>query len=164
MAIVLGTLHNTSTAVDTDFFSSPFTYTAPTNVRPAPMKKLIIQIAGATGGSNLRALVSDGSTTETVILGTLTTAQVLYTFTMLWRSGDSVDFQYLLIDLGKLENNCSLPRKKVKQSASPMNSNKKITLSSLHDARDQERISKRSYYLKEYAFQNKSGNLISSPL
>ena len=94
MAIVLGTIHNTAKAVNTDFFASPFTYTAPTTVRPAPMKKLIIQIAGATGGSNLRALVSDGSTTETVILGTLTTAQVLYTFTMLWRSGDSVDFQY----------------------------------------------------------------------
>lgn len=94
MAIVLGTLHNTATAVDTDFFSSPFTYTAPANIRPAPMKKLIIQIAGATGGSNLRALVSDGATSETIILGTLTTAQVLYTFTMLWRSGDSVDFQY----------------------------------------------------------------------
>ena len=76
-------------------------------------------------------------------------------------SGDS---KKLSADLGKLENNCNLPRKKVKQAASPMNSSKKIPLSSLHDARDQERISKRSYYLKEYAFANNSGNLISSPL
>ena len=94
MAIVLGTIHNTSKAVDTDLFSSPFTYTASTDVRPAPMKKIIIQIAVATGGSNLRALIGDGSTVETVILGTLTTAQVVYNFELLWRSGDTVDLQY----------------------------------------------------------------------
>ncbi len=94
MAIVLGTIHNTSIAVNTDLFSSPFVYTAPINVRPAPMLKLIIQIAPGTAAANLRALVSDGSTTETIILGTMTDAQQLYTYSMLWRAGDSIDFQY----------------------------------------------------------------------
>lgn len=70
-------------------------------------------------------------------------------------SGDS---KKISIDLGKLKHNCSLPRKKVKQSASPINSTKKIAFDTLQDACDNERISKRSYYLKEYAFQSKSGN------
>lgn len=38
--------------------------------------------------------MNDGSSTETIILGTMTDAQQLYTYEYLWRAGDSVDLQY----------------------------------------------------------------------
>jgi len=47
-----------------------------------------------TGGANLRAIVSDGSTNWTIILGTMTTALQIYQYELLFRSGDAVDLQY----------------------------------------------------------------------
>ena len=94
MAKRLGTIHDTSKAVDTDLFSSPFTYTANTNPNLNQMKKLIIQISPATGAANLRAIIVNTAASDTIVLGVMTTALYKYTYELLWKAGDAVDFQY----------------------------------------------------------------------
>jgi hypothetical protein len=91
---ILGVINKVSTAVDTDLFSSPFTYNGPVNHKDGRPLKITIQVVPATGSSNLRAIVVNNSVSQTVILGTMTTANQMYQFEMLYGPGDAVDFQY----------------------------------------------------------------------
>lgn len=56
--------------------------------------KLTIQATVETGGANLRAIVVNTAVSQTMILGTMTTADTLYQFEMLYSQGDAVDIQY----------------------------------------------------------------------
>ena len=95
MAKVLGSIHNTDLAVNTDLFSAPFTNAA--NSQDANLsrpKKLIVQLSCETAGANLRTLITDGSTVSTTVLGVMTKALQLYTYEFYLHVGSSVDIQY----------------------------------------------------------------------
>ena len=90
----LGTINKVSKAVDTDLFSSPFTYNGPVNHKDGRPLKITVQVTPATGAANLRAIVVNNSVSQTMILGTMTTANTMYQFEMLYGPGDAVDLQY----------------------------------------------------------------------
>lgn len=92
---LLGTIHETDLAVNTDLFSSPFTNPANSqNTNLDLTKKIIVQLKCETANSNLRALINDGSTVSTIVLGKMVVPLQLYTFEFYLRTGDSVDLQY----------------------------------------------------------------------
>ena len=80
--------------MDTDLFSTAFEYDGKVNHRDGRPLKITIQAAVETGGANLRAIVVNSSVSQTIILGTMTTALQLYQFEMLYGPGDEVDIQY----------------------------------------------------------------------
>ena len=90
----LGTINKVSKAVDTDLFSSPFQYDGSVNHKDGRPLKMTVQVTPATGAANLRAIVVNNSVSQTVILGTMTTADTMYQFEMLYGPGDAVDLQY----------------------------------------------------------------------
>tara|TARA_R100000687_G_C6300664_1_gene95745 strand:+ start:33 stop:386 length:354 start_codon:yes stop_codon:yes gene_type:complete len=90
----VGQIKKLDLAVDTDLFSSPITYDGKVNHHDGRPLKLTIQVAVETGGANLRAIVVNNSLSQTMILGTMTTANTLYQFEMLYAQGDAVDIQY----------------------------------------------------------------------
>ena len=90
----LGTINKVSKAVDTDLFSSPFQYDGSVNHKDGRPLKITVQVTPATGAANLRAIVVNNSVSQTVILGTMTTASTMYQFEMLYGPGDAVDLQY----------------------------------------------------------------------
>jgi hypothetical protein len=91
---ILGTINKVSTAVNTDLFSTAFTYDGAVNHKDGRPLKITIQITPATGAANLRAIVVNNSVSQTIILGTMTTADTMYQFEMLYGPGDAVDLQY----------------------------------------------------------------------
>jgi len=80
-------------AVNTDLFASPFAYDGKVNHRDGRPLKITIQAAVETGGANLRSIVVNNSLSQTMIQGTMTTANTLYQFEMLYGPGDAVDIQ-----------------------------------------------------------------------
>ena len=90
----LGTINKVSKAVDTDLFSPAFEYDGKVHHRDGRPLKITIQAAVETGGANLRAIVVNNSLSQTMILGTMTTANTMYQFEMLYGPGDAVDIQY----------------------------------------------------------------------
>jgi len=90
----LGTINKVSKAVNTDLFSSPFQYDGSVNHKDGRPLKITVQVTPATGAANLRAIVVNNSVSQTVILGTMTTADTMYQFEMLYGPGDAVDLQY----------------------------------------------------------------------
>jgi hypothetical protein len=90
----LGTINKVSKAVNTDLFSSPFQYDGSANHKDGRPLKITVQVTPATGAANLRAIVVNNSVSQTVILGTMTTADTMYQFEMLYGPGDAVDLQY----------------------------------------------------------------------
>jgi|TARA_R100000093_G_scaffold46249_1_gene23918 hypothetical protein len=91
---ILGQINKVDSAVDTDLFSTAFEYDGKVNHRDGRPLKITIQAAVETGGANLRAIVVNNSVSQTMILGTMTTANTLYQFEMLYGPGDAVDLQY----------------------------------------------------------------------
>jgi hypothetical protein len=92
---VLGTIHETDLAVNTDLFSSPFSNTANAqNSNLSLVKKIIVQVKCETANSNLRAKITDGSTMSTVVLGKMVVPLQVYTFEFYLHVGSSVDLQY----------------------------------------------------------------------
>ena len=91
---ILGQINKVDSAVYTDLFSTAFAYDGKVNHRDGRPLKITIQAAVETGGANLRAIVVNNSLSQTMILGTMTTADTLYQFEMLYGPGDAVDIQY----------------------------------------------------------------------
>ena len=91
---ILGQINKADLAVNTDLFASPFTYDGKVNHRDGRPLKITIQAAVETGGANLRAIVVNSSVSQTMILGTMTTADTMYQFELLYGEGDAVDIQY----------------------------------------------------------------------
>jgi hypothetical protein len=90
----VGQIKKLDLAVNTDLFSSPITYDGKVNHQDGRPLKLTIQVAVETGGANLRAIVVNNSLSQTMILGTMTTADTMYQFELLYAKGDAVDIQY----------------------------------------------------------------------
>ena len=90
----VGQIKKLDLAVNTDLFSSPITYDGKVNHQDGRPLKLTIQVAVETGGANLRAIVVNNSLSQTMILGTMTTADTMYQFELLYAQGDAVDIQY----------------------------------------------------------------------